>query len=80
MVPAVSRVCSRLCCGCWPLDVVVSSVVVVLVCANASGVTSPQTKAIIVFFTLILLDSVTPKFVSQALSGRSWSFIFSQFA
>jgi hypothetical protein len=30
--------------------VVVSSVVVVLVCANATGATSPQTKAIIVLF------------------------------
>ena len=33
--------------------VVVCSVVVVLVCANASGAASPQTKAMIVFFTLI---------------------------
>jgi len=33
--------------------VVVSSVVVVLVCANANGATSPQTKAIIVLFTLM---------------------------
>jgi hypothetical protein len=30
--------------------VVVSSVVVVLVCAKANGATSPQTKAIIVLF------------------------------
>jgi hypothetical protein len=35
--------------------VVLSSVVVVLVCANANGATSPQTKAIIVLFTLCLL-------------------------
>jgi hypothetical protein len=34
------------------LDVVVSSVVVVLVCANANGAASPQTKAMIVFFIL----------------------------
>ncbi len=34
------------------VDVVVSSVVVVLVCANANGAASPQTKAIIVFFIL----------------------------
>src|SRR5437762_7038170 len=33
--------------------VVVSSVVVVLVCANANGAAKPQTKAIIVFFTLM---------------------------
>jgi hypothetical protein len=33
--------------------VVVSSVVVVLVCAKANGVTNAQTKPIIVFFTLI---------------------------
>jgi hypothetical protein len=33
--------------------VVVSSVVVVLVCANANGATSPQTKAMIVLFTLM---------------------------
>jgi hypothetical protein len=33
--------------------VVVSSVVVVLVCANANGAVSPQTKAMIVFFTLM---------------------------
>jgi hypothetical protein len=32
---------------------VVSSVVVVLVCANANGATNPQTKAMIVLFTLI---------------------------
>jgi len=32
---------------------VVSSVVVVLVCANANGATNPQTKAMIVFFTLM---------------------------
>jgi hypothetical protein len=32
---------------------VVSSVVVVLVCANANGATSPQTKAMIVLFTLM---------------------------
>jgi hypothetical protein len=32
---------------------VVSSVVVVLVCANANGAISPQTKAIITFFTLM---------------------------
>jgi len=37
------------------VDVVVSSVVVVLVCANANGATSPQTKAMIVLFTLCLL-------------------------
>jgi hypothetical protein len=35
------------------VDVVVSSVVVVLVCANANGATSPQTKAIIVLFILM---------------------------
>ena len=35
------------------VDVVVSSVVVVLVCANAKGATSPQTKAMIVLFTLM---------------------------
>jgi hypothetical protein len=40
---------------------VVSWVVVVLVCANAKGATSPQTKAIIVLFTLCLLfDLFTP--------------------
>jgi uncharacterized membrane protein YvlD (DUF360 family) len=33
--------------------VVVSSVVVVLVCAKANGVTNAQTKPIIDFFTLI---------------------------
>jgi len=33
--------------------VVVSSVVVVLVCANANGATNPQTKAMIVLFTLM---------------------------
>jgi hypothetical protein len=33
--------------------VVVSSVVVVLVCANANGAASPQTKAMIVLFTLM---------------------------
>jgi len=33
---------------------VVSSVVVVLVCAKANGVTSAQIKPMIVFFTLIL--------------------------
>jgi len=33
--------------------VVVSSVWVVLVCANANGAASPQTKAMIVFFTLM---------------------------
>jgi hypothetical protein len=33
--------------------VVVSSVVVVLVCANANGATSPQTKAMIVRFILM---------------------------
>jgi hypothetical protein len=45
------------------LDVVVSSVVVVLVCANANGAASPQTKAIIVFFTLMppCLIMFTPK-------------------
>jgi len=32
--------------------VVFSSVVVVLVCANANGVTNPQTKAMIVLFTM----------------------------
>jgi hypothetical protein len=32
---------------------VVSSVVVVLVCANANGATNPQTKAMIVLFTLM---------------------------
>jgi hypothetical protein len=31
---------------------VVVCVVVVLVCANANGATRPQTKAMIVFFTL----------------------------
>jgi hypothetical protein len=33
--------------------VVVSSVVVVLVCANAKGATKPQTTAMIVLFTLM---------------------------
>jgi hypothetical protein len=36
-----------------PVAVVVSSVVVVLVCANANGATSPQTKAMIVLFILM---------------------------
>jgi hypothetical protein len=35
------------------VDIVVSLVVVVLVCANANGATSPQTKAMIVFFILM---------------------------
>jgi hypothetical protein len=35
------------------VEVVVSSVVVVLVCANANGATNAQTKAMIVLFTLI---------------------------
>ena len=48
----VSRARSRLCVD-GLVDVVVSSVVVVLVCANANGATSPQTKAMIVLFTLI---------------------------
>jgi hypothetical protein len=39
--------------------VVVSSVVVVLVCANANGATSPQTKAMIVLFTLSSLIRFT---------------------
>ena len=52
--------------------VVVSSVVVVLVCANANGATSPQTKAMIVLFTLcLLLISLPPQFVTQGSSGRS---------
>ena len=40
---------------------VVSSVVVVLVCANANGATSPQTKAMIVLFTLSSLIRFTPR-------------------
>jgi hypothetical protein len=40
--------------------VVVSSVVVVLVCANANGATSAQTKAMIVFFTLMPPFIVNP--------------------
>jgi len=43
------------------VDVVVSSVVVVLVCANANGATNPQTKAMIVFFTLSSLIMFTPE-------------------
>ena len=50
------------------VDVVVSSVVVVLVCANANGATSPQTKAIIVFFILSsFLIKLPPQFVTQRL-------------
>ena len=50
------------------VDVVVSSVVVVLVCANANGATSPQTKAIIVFFILSsFLIKLPPQFVTQQL-------------
>jgi hypothetical protein len=57
------------------VDVVVSSVVVVLVCANANGATSPQTKAMIVFFIsdASFLISLPPEFVTQGLSGRSLS-------
>jgi hypothetical protein len=52
--------------------VVVSSVVVVLVCANANGAASPQTKAMIVFFTLMPPSYwFIPKFVTQGLNGRS---------
>ena len=51
---------------------VVSSVVVVLVCANANGATSPQTKAMIVLFTLCLLViCLLPQFVTQTSNGRS---------
>jgi hypothetical protein len=58
---------------------VVSSVVVVLVCANANGATSPQTKAMIVLFTLMPpFDLVLlPQFVTQAPSGRSLCIISS---
>jgi hypothetical protein len=42
------------------VDVVVSSVVVVLVCANANGATNPQTKAIIVLFTIVLFTLIPP--------------------
>ena len=58
--------------GC--VDVVVSSVVVVLVCANANGATSPQTKAMIVLFTLIPpFDYVLPpQFVTQGSTGRAF--------
>jgi hypothetical protein len=61
------------------VDVVVSSVVVVLVCANANGATSPQTKAMIVLFTLMPpFDLVLlPQFVTQASSGRSLCMISS---
>jgi len=58
------------------VDIVVSSVVVVLVCANASGAASPQTKAMIVFFTLSSLISLPPKFVTQGLSGRFRSVLY----
>jgi len=52
---------------------VVSSVVVVLVCANANGATNPQTKAMIVLFTLMppSLLGLPPQFVAQGSSGRS---------
>ena len=62
------------------VDVVVSSVVVVLVCANANGATSPQTKAIIVFFILSsFLIKLPPQFVTQHSNGRSLSvFIFTR--
>jgi hypothetical protein len=51
--------------------VVVSSVVVVLVCANANGATRPQTKAIIIFFTLpSFLIGLPPQFVTHGSSGR----------
>jgi TRAP-type uncharacterized transport system fused permease subunit len=54
------------------VDVVVSSVVVVLVCANANGATSPQTKAIIVFFILSsFLIKLPPQFVIRGSNGRS---------
>jgi hypothetical protein len=53
------------------VDVVVSSVVVVLVCANANGAASPQTKAIIVFFILYL--GLPPQFVTRGSNGRSLS-------
>jgi len=53
--------------------VVVSSVVVVLVCAKANGVTSAQIKPIIVFFTVsfLLMVNFTHKFVTHGLNGRS---------
>src|SRR5438067_8165695 len=51
--------------------VVVSSVVVVLVCANANGATRPQTKAMIIFFTLpSFLIGLPPQFVTHGSSGR----------
>jgi hypothetical protein len=49
------------------VDVVVSSVVVVLVCANANGAASPQTKAIIVFF---ILSSFLIGFTSTVRGSR----------
>jgi hypothetical protein len=56
------------------VDIVVSSVVVVLVCANANGATSPQTKAMIVFFILSsFLIELPPQFVTQHSNGRSLS-------
>jgi len=47
----------------------------VLVCAKANGTTSAQIKPMIVFFTypLLLMVNVNPKFVTQALNGRSIS-------
>jgi TRAP-type uncharacterized transport system fused permease subunit len=60
------------------VDVVVSSVVVVLVCANANGATNPQTKAIIVFFILSsFLIKLPPQFVTQHSNGRSFSVLSS---
>ena len=50
------------------VDVVVASVVVVLVCANANGATSPQTKAMIVFFTL--MPSFLIRFTSTVRDSR----------
>ena len=44
------------------VDVVVSSVVVVLVCANANGATSPQTKAMIVLFTVMRVSCPPHRF------------------
>jgi TRAP-type uncharacterized transport system fused permease subunit len=56
------------------VDVVVSSVVVVLVCAKANGATSPQTKAIIVLFILSsFLIKLPQQFVTQHSNGRSLS-------
>jgi hypothetical protein len=60
------------------VDDVVSSVVVVLVCANANGATIPHTKAIIVFFILFsFLIKLPPQFVTQRSNGRSLSVLSS---